>query len=148
MKNTSRSSRPASNSATGSTTTLERADPKTGGVAAQVIPLRSFHWLVTGPVTLVLIIFAASNPQSVSVAFWPLPFSVEAPLWAVALFAALLGFLAGEFVAWFGGRSWRRDSRHKARRIAALERELATTQAQPPREGAAPSLPASGTPRL
>ncbi|MBV8654029.1 MAG: hypothetical protein JO255_21400, partial [Alphaproteobacteria bacterium] len=38
--------------------------------------------------------------------------------------------LAGEIVAWIGGRRWRREARQRAQRIAALERELVATQAQ------------------
>jgi uncharacterized integral membrane protein len=104
------------------------------------------HWLVTGPVILVLVVFAVSNRASVTVTLWPLPFSLDAALYLVVLLAALVGFLVGELVAWVNGRFWRRDARAKARRIEALERELAATQAQlapaPP-----PRLPVPGAPR-
>jgi hypothetical protein len=79
------------------------------------------------------------------VTLWPLPFAIEAGLYLVVLLAALAGFLIGEFVAWMGGRSRRRDARRKARRIEALERELAATQAQlapaPPARVPVPGAP-------
>lgn len=108
--------------------------------------MRYLHWLVTGPVILILVIFAVSNRETVTVTLWPLPFSLEASLYLVVLLAALLGFLIGEFVAWVNGRFWRRDARIKARRIEALERELAATQTQ---LAPTPSsrLPVPGAPR-
>jgi uncharacterized integral membrane protein len=92
--------------------------------------VRHLHWLVTGPVLLILVIFAISNRETVSVTLWPIPVLLEAPLYLVVLLAALFGFLVGELVAWINGRFWRRDARAKARRIDALERELGATQAQ------------------
>ena len=92
--------------------------------------MKLVHWLVAVPVALLLIIFAVSNREVVTVTFWPLPVVFGAPLWLVVLLAALVGFLFGEFVAWVNGRRWRRDSRRKTRRIDALERELAATQSQ------------------
>jgi lipopolysaccharide assembly protein A len=111
-----------------------------------VTSVRHLHWLVTGPIALLLIVFAVSNRESVAVTFWPLPFFLQAPLYLVVLLAMLLGFLIGELVAWVNGRFWRRDARAKARRIEALERELAATQSQlapaPPAR-----IPVPGAPR-
>jgi uncharacterized integral membrane protein len=100
------------------------------------------HWLVAVPVALVLIIFAVSNREVVTVTFWPLPIQVGAPLWLVVLLAALVGFLFGEIVAWVNGRRWRRDARRKTRRIDALERELAATQSQMATDAGGVRLPA------
>jgi uncharacterized integral membrane protein len=88
------------------------------------------YWVVTALVALLLVIFAVSNRQSVAVTFWPLPVLIEAPIYLIVLLATVLGFLFGELVAWIGGRRSRRDARQKRRRVEALERELAATQAQ------------------
>lgn len=92
--------------------------------------MRAVHWFVTLPLTIVLVVFAISNRQAVEITFWPLPIVIETRLFLVVLLAIAAGFVFGELVAWLGGRRWRRDSRDKARRIDALERELAATQAQ------------------
>jgi uncharacterized integral membrane protein len=92
--------------------------------------MKLLYWLVVAPVTVVLVVFALANLQPVQVSFWPLPFAPGTRVFLVVLVALLLGFLAGEAVAWTGGRRWRREARQKAQRIAALERELAATQAQ------------------
>jgi putative membrane protein len=101
------------------------------------------HWLVTAPLTLLLIDFAVSNLEQVPVGLWPFSDVVLAPLYLVVLAALLLGFLLGELVAWVNGRRWRREARRRARRIEALERELAATQAKlPSAEHPASRLPA------
>jgi lipopolysaccharide assembly protein A len=89
--------------------------------------VRFVYWLSALLLAIVLADFAVSNLAEVAVGFWPLP-AVLAPIYGVVLGALLLGFLAGEFVAWFNGRTWRREARRRARRIEALERELAATQ--------------------
>jgi uncharacterized integral membrane protein len=105
--------------------------------------VRIVYWVVTGLVALFLVIFAISNRESVGVTFWPLPVYFQAPLYMVVLLFTLVGFLFGEIVAWIGGRRWRRDARVRRRRVEALERELAVTQAQL-RPAAAPPV-APGT---
>jgi len=106
--------------------------------------VRLIHWLVTAPLALLLIIFAVSNRDSTVVTFWPLPAELAAPLYLIVLLSLLVGFLAGEFVAWINGRRWRREARFRARRIEALERELAATQAQLAAHEGATRLPAPG----
>jgi uncharacterized integral membrane protein len=104
------------------------------------------HWLVTLPLAIIVVIFAVSNREGVIVTFWPLPVSLEAPLYLVVLLALFAGFLVGELVAWINGRRWRREARRRARRIEALERELDTTQAKlPKREGT--RVPVAAGPR-
>ena len=94
--------------------------------------MRPVHWLVTAPLALLLIDFAVSNLERVPVGLWPFSDIVLAPLYLVVLVALLVGFLFGEFVAWINGRHGRREARRRARRIEALERELAATQAKLP----------------
>jgi len=113
--------------------------------------MRLVHWVVTAPVTAVAIVFAVSNREGVHVTFWPFPIDIEAPLYLVVLGALAVGFLVGEFVAWVNGGRARRAARERARRIEALERELAAAQARPtpPPAGAARPvpLPAAGSAR-
>jgi uncharacterized integral membrane protein len=91
--------------------------------------VRAVHWFVTLPLTVIFVVFAISNRQQVEITFWPLPVVIETRLFLVVLLGMVAGFLIGELVAWIGGRRWRREARDKARRIDALERELAATQA-------------------
>lgn len=107
--------------------------------------MKLVHWLVTAPLALLLVVFAVSNRESITVTLWPLPVAVDAPLYLVVLLILLVGFLVGQIVAWINGAGWRREARQRARRIQSLERELAATQAQLPKHEPArlPVPPAS-----
>ena len=92
--------------------------------------MRILFWILVLLVATALAAFAASNRASVALGLWPLPWLLELPIYLAVLGALLLGFLTGAFAAWAGGRHSRRELRRQRRRIAALERELAATQAQ------------------
>jgi uncharacterized integral membrane protein len=77
-----------------------------------------------------LIVFAVSNRETVSLAFWPFPFLVESPLYLLFFLTLLIGGLIGAAAAWLAGGRNRRDLRRQRRRIEALERELIATQSQ------------------
>jgi uncharacterized integral membrane protein len=92
--------------------------------------VKTVRWLLILVVAIFLVLFAVSNRQGVEVTFWPFPVVIDSPLSLVVLGAVLLAFLVGQFVAWLGAQRWRQEVRQKQRRIEALERELAATQAQ------------------
>ena len=105
--------------------------------------MKFFWWVVLALVALVLILFAVSNRESVPVELWPLPALVELPLYLVVLGTLLVGFFAGELIAWGRNWRWRREARWSRDRIAVLERELDAARA--PR--AMPALPVAVTSR-
>jgi uncharacterized integral membrane protein len=92
--------------------------------------MRAVFWVFVLVLAAILAVFAASNRESVSLAFWPLPFLFELPLYVLVFGALVVGFVLGELTGWLAGRRWRREVRRCGRRIAALERELSATQAQ------------------
>jgi lipopolysaccharide assembly protein A len=92
--------------------------------------LRLVHWVVTAPATLILVGFAVSNRGGVAVSLWPILGPSQVPLYVVVMSALLIGFCAGELVAWINAGSHRRLARERRRRIEALERELAAAQAK------------------
>jgi uncharacterized integral membrane protein len=77
--------------------------------------VRLFGWLVGAPLAAALAIFAVANRTSVATDLWPLPWTVEAPLYLFVLVALLIGFLAGAFVAWISALAARRRIRAEAR---------------------------------
>ena len=97
--------------------------------------MKLLFWIFVALVATVLALFAASNRAAVSLGLWPLPFILELPLYLAILAALLIGFVVGALAAWVSGRQRRREGRLRGRRIAALERELAATQAQLPGAG-------------
>lgn len=81
-------------------------------------------------VAIVLILFAVSNRETVSIAFWPLPFLADVPLYLLCFLTLSIGALIGVGAASFGRRRDRRELRARRRQIESLQRELAATQSQ------------------
>lgn len=94
--------------------------------------MKLFHWLVTAPLALVLVVFAVSNRARITVTLWPFPFEIDTPLFLAVLLSLLLGLLIGLLIAWLASAPTRRESRARAKRIAALEREVDGLRSNPP----------------
>jgi lipopolysaccharide assembly protein A len=92
--------------------------------------LSAVYWAFTLAVAFFLILFAVSNRQTAALGLWPLPFVVDLPLYLLVLASMLAGFIVGAAIAWIAARNTRRELRRYRRRIVALEREIAATQAQ------------------
>jgi uncharacterized integral membrane protein len=92
--------------------------------------VRVIYRAVLLTVAVVLALFAVSNREIVSVAFWPLPFLADLPLYLLCFLSLLIGGLVGLGIAWIAGRRDRRELKTRRRRIEALERELTATQSQ------------------
>ena len=75
-----------------------------------------------------VILFAVSNRQPVTVEIWPLPYQVSLSLYAVLLLAVLIGFIAGGIGMWMVGRERRRQHRRLRRHARDLEQSLARHQ--------------------
>ena len=100
-------------------------------------------------IAIVLILFAVSNREAVSVGLWPLPFLVDVPLYLLCFLSLVIGALIGVAIAWMAGHGKRRELRARRRRIEALERELTATQSQIGKhsEPAETQLPVTRQPR-
>ncbi len=94
--------------------------------------MKVLFWLIVLVVAVVLALFAVSNRAPAALAFWPLPFVAELPLYLAVLGALVIGFACGAVIVWLAAASRRREARRCRRRLAVLERELAATQAQLP----------------
>lgn len=103
--------------------------------------MKLFHWLVTAPLALALVVFAVSNRAVVTIKLWPFPFELQTELFLVVLLALLAGLAGGLLIAWIGGSRARREARAHAKRIAALEREVDGLRAPP-----GPTLPPTTLP--
>jgi len=90
--------------------------------------MRFLSWIVLALVAVVLVLFAVSNRETVSVGLWPLPVLVDLPLYLVLLGTLIFGFVAGELTAWVRGWRRRREARRNRVRIVQLEREVAAAQ--------------------
>ncbi|HWK47837.1 MAG TPA: lipopolysaccharide assembly protein LapA domain-containing protein [Stellaceae bacterium] len=100
--------------------------------------MKVFHWLVTLPLAVILAVFAVSNRVPVDLTFWPLPFSLQAPLYLVTLVLVLVGYGVGEGLGLMRSLGLKRRLRRQAKRIVALEAALAEARAKPPGVSPAP----------
>jgi len=60
-------------------------------------------------IAIVLILFAVSNRELVSVGLWPLPFLVDVPLYLLCFLILVIGALIGVATAWMAGHRNRRE---------------------------------------
>lgn len=98
--------------------------------------MRPLFWIVGVPSVLCVGFFAVANRHPVAIDLWPFAGRLELPLVAALAAALYLGFALGAAIAWWAGRSARRDGRAARRRAGHLEDELARMRqdgsAQPP----------------
>lgn len=80
---------------------------------------------VTFPVTLIVVLFAVSNREWVSMELWPLPGALDAPLYLIFLVAVAAGFVLGGAIAWSGELGHKMRANRAEKRADDLERELA-----------------------
>ncbi|AIB10658.1 hypothetical protein ABAZ39_01215 [Azospirillum argentinense] len=92
--------------------------------------MRFIALIIAVPIALAAVLFAISNRGLVTLSLWPLPFTLEVPVYLATLVALVIGFLAGGVVAWNAQRRHRRRARRSSDRVSYLERELKETQAR------------------
>lgn len=80
---------------------------------------------VTFPITVIVVLFAVSNRNLVSMELWPLPGAVDAPLYLVFLVAVAAGFVLGGAIAWSGELGHKMRANRAEKKAEDLERELA-----------------------
>jgi putative membrane protein len=93
--------------------------------------MKAVRWTATLVAVVLLVPFAVSNREPVSLGFWPLPFLVDLPLYLLVLLLLLAGFVTGAAAGWLAGRHTRRELRRRRRRVEALERDLVAARLQP-----------------
>ncbi len=78
----------------------------------------------------IIISFAVSNRQTVDMALWPLPETINVQLFWVFLFGLVVGAVLGGLGAWLGGMSKRRAGRQMRRKAEDLEARLRAIRQQ------------------
>ncbi len=112
--------------------------------------MRHLSVILTVPLAIVAVLFAVSNRETVTFGLWPLPFTLEAPLYLATLIALVAGIVVGGLIGWLGQHGNRRRARVQADRADALERELREARARAAaaeKRAAELTTPVSGQPR-
>ena len=81
-------------------------------------------WVITLPLTVIVVIFAVMNRETVHVELWPWPWDAETPLFILVGATFLVGFLAGALAMWFSGKSGRRRFRELSQSSARNAKDL------------------------
>lgn len=108
--------------------------------------LKFLFWVIAVPLFVFVVVFAASNPQPITLDLWPFA-QLDAPLYSVGLIGAFVGFVLGAIIGWAqasGARgrvrdlmrdleSERREAVQLRERVAKLEstEQQATIPVQP-----------------
>ncbi|MEM7170812.1 MAG: lipopolysaccharide assembly protein LapA domain-containing protein [Pseudomonadota bacterium] len=80
-------------------------------------------WIISLPLTIVIVVFALANQQSATIDLWPFGLTVPAPVYLIVLLSLLVGFLLGGLVAWLSAGRARSNARHARHEAQALSRE-------------------------
>jgi uncharacterized integral membrane protein len=86
--------------------------------------------VIAGPFLLLLVLFALSNPQPVTLGLWPTDFSVEVPLSLAVLGAMGVAFLAGALLLWVSVLVARRRAARAERAVRLLEAQVSELKAR------------------
>jgi hypothetical protein len=82
------------------------------------------------------------NRGHITVDAWPLPYTVESPLFLVVLMSLLFGFVSGAIVVWLAAGKTRRALRAKTREAEVLDRQARELKADLDRRAAPAARPA------
>ena len=109
-----------------------------------VSPVKHFSWILTVPLTVLVVVFAVANRSFVPLDLWPFAIEVQIPIFLLVLGSMLSGFLIGAMVMWLSLGKQRRQSRAAKGQIAKLERqtqELEQARGRAEARGSAPTGP-------
>lgn len=85
---------------------------------------RHLSWILTAPIAVLVVLFAVSNLDSVTLSLFPLPYDLTVRVYLLTLIVLFVGFVLGSIVTWIADRKRRRLTRIQGRRLAELEHEL------------------------
>ena len=100
--------------------------------------MRHFSWLLTLPLTIVVVVFALANRTFVEIDLWPFN-PVSIPVFVLVLGSLLIGFLFGALIMWLSSGKQRRRARAQRGQIAKLERQTKELERAQPRAEAPPA---------
>ena len=104
-------------------------------------------WLLGLIVTIVIVVFSLANRAKVGFDLWPLPFTVEMPLYFGVMGSLAAGLILGWIVSWFGRAPLRRRIRERDRMLAEKDRRIAELETRlPPPEPEAPPVTVAAEP--
>jgi lipopolysaccharide assembly protein A len=86
--------------------------------------------IIALPLLLLLVLFALSNVEPVSIGIWPTDFALQVPLSVSILVAAGIAFLLGGLLVWINELGQRRRARRAEENVRVLEEQLEELKAR------------------
>lgn len=86
--------------------------------------MKHLSWIITLPVTVVVLVFVLSNRQLVELDFWPLEMTMTAPLYLMLGLTLLFGFFLGGVAMWFSAGRSRKRARQAATKLREAEGQI------------------------
>lgn len=78
-------------------------------------------WLLALPFAVLVVLFAVSNQQTVTLSLFPLPFEWDAPLYLAPLATLVIGFVWGGTSVWLADHKLRKRVREEKKHAAGLK---------------------------
>ncbi len=92
--------------------------------------MRIIGWLFSIPLALVVVIFSVANRGNVVVDLWPLPITIDLPVYMIGLGGLALGVVLCILTLGIAAFWWRTRAKHFERRPAAAQAEMSTLREQ------------------
>jgi len=106
---------------------------------------RLLSWALFIPFALIVVTFAVSNRDAITVAFWPLPFTLDMPLYSLSLGTLAFGFFFGSLLTWLSVAKWRVIAASRKKDFDYAQHENARLQADLDALKAPPSIASSAS---
>lgn len=87
--------------------------------------MKHVSWILTIPLTALLVAFAVANREFVAIDLWPFEFALPLPIFVLVLGSLVIGFFIGAAVAWLSTAKYRRRARVARQEATKLKREVA-----------------------
>ncbi|MBF0094188.1 MAG: LapA family protein [Alphaproteobacteria bacterium] len=101
--------------------------------------MKILAWLTGAPLAIIAVAFSVANRDAVRLDLWPLPFSVDIPVYVTVLGSVAFGTVLGWMASWLPAARLRARLRARNARIEELERESGLAGGRPEPD---PRLPA------
>jgi uncharacterized integral membrane protein len=102
--------------------------------------VKHISWILTIPLTALLVAFAVANRAFVDIDLWPFEFKLPLPIFVLVLGSLVIGFFIGAAVAWLSIAKHRHRARVARKDVTKLEREVARLEREAERRSGQTAL--------
>jgi uncharacterized integral membrane protein len=86
--------------------------------------MKYLSWIVSIPLTIIILLFVFSNFEPVSISLWPFITTITAPLAFIFILTVFISFFSGLAVMWFMQHKYRVEAKKWEREANSLQAAL------------------------